>query len=200
LVAAATIPAGLTIALFAGDIIFAWTESTIAAQQAGQVASILVIAQLMQAITVIPCNLALAYGNVRLNLNIGIASIILTIPLCILLIAEYGIVGAGYSWLIMNICTFPPYMYFLHRRFLSGELRKWYLRDVVRPLLVALPCVLLGAWLVPHTSSRLLTFSLVGMIWLIATVATVIVSPELRLMVRDMAPRVWNVFIGIRRS
>lgn len=180
LVAVASIPAGLTLAVFAGDFILAWTGSTVAAQRAGRVAALLLAGQLMQAIMVVPYYLALAHGNVRLNLQIGIASIVLITPLLIMLIMKYGLVGAGVSWLVMNIFTLPPYMYFLHRHFLPGELRRWCFRGVVRPLLAALPCVLLARWLVPHTDSRLQTLCWIGLVWAVAAAATALTSSEVR--------------------
>jgi hypothetical protein len=180
LVAVAIIPAGLTIALFASDCIFAWTGSGITAQRAGLVAALLLGGQLMQAITVVPYYLALAHGNIRLNLQIGIASIILITPLLIFLIMKYGFVGAGFSWLVMNLCTLPLYMYFLHRRFLPGALRRWCMLSVGRPLLVSLPCVLLGYWLRPDSSSRLLTFSFILLVWSLAMAVSVLTSLELR--------------------
>jgi len=166
--------------LFADDFILAWTGSATAARQAGLAASLLLGGQLIQAVTVMPYYLALAHGNIRLNLQINLASVVLITPLLIYLIMHYGIVGAGTSWLVMSICMLPPYMFFLHRRFLPGELRRWCLRDVGCPLLVALPCVLLGRWLLPHTSSRLLTFCQIGLVWGAAAAALVLASSELR--------------------
>ena len=180
LVAVAIIPAGLTLALFAGDFILAWTGSAAVAQRAGLVASLLLVGQLIQAITVVPFYVALAHGNVKLNLQIGVSSVILITPLLIYLITRYGVVGAGISWLVMNLCTLPPYMYFLHRRFLPGELRRWYLRSVGLPFLTALPFVLLGRWLVPHTDSRLFMFCLIGLVWGLSAAATATTIPELR--------------------
>ena len=180
LVTVAIIPAGLTLALFAGDFILAWTGSTAAAQQAGLVASLLLLGQLMQAITAVPYCLALAHGNVKLNLQIGISSVVLITPLLIYLIMKYGVVGAGVSWLIMNICTLPAYMYFLHRRFLPGELRRWYLRDVGLPLLAALPWVLLGHWLLPHPTSRISALLIIGLVWSASAVSSAAAVAEVR--------------------
>jgi O-antigen/teichoic acid export membrane protein len=189
LVAVAVIPAGLTVAFFAGDFILAWTGSAITAQRAGLVASLLLGGQLMQSITVVPYYLALAHGNVTLNLQIGIASVVFITPLLIFLIMKYGLVGAGFSWLIMNLCTLLPYMYFLHRRFLPGELQRWCVRSVTRPLLAALPCVLLGRWLVPHTSSRPLTVCLIGLVWVASAAATAATVSELRNVLRTQTCR-----------
>ncbi len=182
LVFVAIIPAGLTIAFFATDFIMAWTGSALIAHQAGTVASLLVVGQLMQAAMIVPYYLALAHGNVRLNLQVGAVSIVLITPLLIFLIVHYGLVGAGVSWLLVNCCVLPPYMYFLHRRFLPGELGRWYLLDLGRPLLVALPCVLLGRWLLPHTDSRWLTFNSIGLVWAISTLVAIAAIPALRTM------------------
>jgi len=180
LVAVAIIPVGLTLIMFSRKFIYAWTGSSVTSQRASLLAALLLGGQLMQATMIVPFNLALAHGNVRLNLYIGIASVILITPLLIFLIMKYGVVGAGISWLIMNICTLPPYMYFLHRRFLPGELQRWWLRDVGRPLLAAVPWVLLGRWLLPYTSSRLLTFCLIGVVWGLSATSSASAIPELR--------------------
>lgn len=180
LVAVTVIPGGLTLALFSGDFIFAWTGNLVAAQQVGHVATLLIIGEVMQAIAVIPYYLALAHGNIRLNVQINIASVILITPLLIFLIIIYGVVGAGISWVAMNLCTQPLYLYVVHRRFVPGELRRWCLRGAIYPLLTTMPCVLLGRWLVPHTDSRLLTFCLIGLVWSVATAATAATITELR--------------------
>jgi Na+-driven multidrug efflux pump len=98
---------------------------------------------------------------------------------------KYGIVGAGWSWLIMNLCTLLPYMYILHRRFLPGELRRWALRDVLRPLLASFPTILLARLFLPIPSSRLLTLGFVGLVWSVSAAAAAFTMPELR--------SVWNV-------
>lgn len=193
LVAVAIIPAGLTIVFFSSDCIFVWTGSAITAQRAGFVAAILLLGQLLQAITIVPYYLALAHGDVRLNLQIGIFSVVLITPLLIFLVMSHGIVGAGFSWLLMNICTLPPYMYFLHRRFLPGELLRWCKRGVGRPLFASLPCILVARWLVPHTDSRLLTFCFLGLVFVISTTVTVVITPQLR----NVIVRKVYVFLGV---
>jgi O-antigen/teichoic acid export membrane protein len=180
LVAVAIIPGGLTLALFAGRFIFAWTGSATITQHVGLVAALLLAGQIMQAIMVVPYYLALAHGYVRLTLQMGIAVVVLITPLLIYLITKYGVVGAGISWLVMNLCTLPPSMYILHRRLLPGELKTWILHDVGRPLLASLPVVLLGRWLLPSPSSRLLTFGLIGLVWSVSAAAAAFTIPELR--------------------
>jgi O-antigen/teichoic acid export membrane protein len=200
LVAVGTIPAAMTVAFFAGDLIGAWTGSAVIAQRAGFVTGLLLGGQLMQATQVAPFYVALAHGDVSLNLQINIASVLLITPLLLLLIVRYGIVGAGFSWLIMNICTLPPYIYLLHRRFMPGELRKWVLRDGLRPLLAAFPVILLARLFLPVPSSRLLVLGLIGLVWSMSAAAAACTIPELRLECADAAGRLFRRIVEYKSS
>jgi O-antigen/teichoic acid export membrane protein len=180
LVALSVIPLAITLAFFAGDFIRAWTGLPATAVETEFTASLLIVGQSMQAVTLIPFYLALAHGDVRLNLKIGVVSIILITPLLIYLIARFGIVGAGLSWVIMNVCTLPPYMYFLHRRFISGEFLTWCIFGVALPILTALPFVLICRLFIPYSESRLMTFIIIGSVWLVSSVFSVMISRELR--------------------
>lgn len=194
LVAVGSIPAGITAALFAGDLIRAWTGSAIIAHRAGLVASLLLGGQVLQAIQTVPHYLALAHGNVTLNLQINIASVLLITPVLFFLIITFGIVGAGFSWLLMNLCTLPPFIYFLHRRFLPGELQKWILRDVLRPLLAALPIIVLARLFLPVPSSGLLTLSLIGLVWSVSAFAAACTIPEVRVEFVEKTRRLFRRF------
>lgn len=180
IVSVIVLPGGLTLALFAGTFIFAWTGSAKAAEEAGLVAAMLLGGQIIRAITVLPYHLVLARGQTKFLIYVEIFSVILLMPLLIWLVGKYGSVGGGIACLVMNLCILPPYMYFLHRRFLSGELRTWILRDVGRPLLAALPIIILGRWLLPSASSRIMTFCLIGFVWCLSTAAAAFAVPELR--------------------
>jgi len=185
MISIAIMPVALTLSFFSYECIFVWTGSEIAAQKAYLAASFLVCGQLMQTMTVIPYYIALANGNVKLNIIIGIASIILITPLLLYLTKQYGIIGSGMSWLIMNIFTFPPYMYFLHRLFLPGEFLHWCIYDVGKPLLISLACVLTFYFLLPRTDSRLLAFFLLGCVWLTSFIITTLSSSDIRSFLRE---------------
>lgn len=180
LTAIAVIPAGLTFAVFSFDFVHAWTGSLATAEKAASVASLLVLGQSMQAITLIPFHIALAHGNVKLNIKIGIFSVLLVIPLLNYLVLEFGLIGAGWSWMVMNIVTLPPYMYLLHRRFLPGQLKDWAVQSVIFPILAAFPCVVLGKIWMPQTESRMIIFLSIGLTWFMAVAVSVLLSSDLR--------------------
>lgn len=181
LIAIAIIPAGLTLAFFSEDFIFAWTGSAATAHKSGLVASLLLAGQTIQALMVVPYYVALAHGNTRLNIFFGAISVLVITPLLIFLIMKFGLLGAGISWIVLNFCTLPSYMYVLHRWYFPGELHRWFTRSVAQPLIVSLPFVLMGYWLVPHTNSRFFTFGLIGLIWVITSTAPALISSEFRM-------------------
>jgi O-antigen/teichoic acid export membrane protein len=181
LVSVVVIPAGLTLALYSRNFIYAWTGSDVAAQEAGMAASLLLLGQIMQAVVFVPYYLALAFGRPKLNIQIGIASILLIAPILIFFIKKFGIVGGGISWLMMNMVSLPAYMYFFHRRFLPGELKNWSLYDVGRPMLAAFPVILLLHQFLPSsTSSRIMTLVEIVLVSGVATVIAVINVPLIR--------------------
>jgi O-antigen/teichoic acid export membrane protein len=180
LVAVVTLPAGLAIALFSSELVLAWTGSATTAGQVATTASLLVCGQMLQAITVMPFYVALAHGNVSLNLRVGVFSVILITPLLIFLIRDYGVVGGGISWLIMNLCTLPPYMYYLHKRFLPGELETWARRDVVYPMLISTPVILIARLLLPVPCGRILTVAIISCACLISILGGALSAPSLR--------------------
>jgi hypothetical protein len=186
----------MTLALSARDFIRDWTGLAFAAQRAVVAARFLLGGQLLEAIQGVPCYVALAHGCVRLNLQINIASFLVIIPLLLFLIMKYGLVGTGFSGLVMTLCTMPLFMYLLHRRFLPSELSKWVLRDALRPLLAALPIILLARLFFPVPSSRLLALALIGLVWSMSAVAAGCNIPELCVEFIEKTRRLyWSVYV-----
>lgn len=179
----ATVPVGLTLVFFAEDFITAWTGSALIAERVGLVASLLLAGQMLQAFSVMPFFLSLAHGEVKYSLRIGIVSIVLITPLLIYLIMQYGILGAGISWLALNLVAAPVNIHILHRQFLPGQAWSYVVRSVARPLLAALPFVLVGRWYLPDTASRLLLSGEVALVWIVAATAAAMASPWLRSMI-----------------
>jgi len=171
-VAMIVVPTALTIAVFSQEVMLLWTGSEIVAQQTRVLVALLVIGQLIQSLTTTPYYLALSGGHVGLALKLGVAPAVLWVPLLGVLVASQGVTGGGMAWLLVNVVVTPPFLVALHRRILPGQLAIWTLRCVAYPLVVALPCVFLGQSLMVHASSKAQTLCVLGLTWLVATVAT----------------------------
>jgi len=161
------IPVALTGALFASKLMFIWVGSAEIASITANVTALLILGALLQSLTAVPFHVALAFGNVSLNLRIGLLSIVIITPLLFLLIPNFGIEGAAFAWFIMNILIIPPYIYFLHRRFLKHQIKKWLWNSIFKPLFVSFPILILGLFLMPEIKSQLLSFLYISGVWLI---------------------------------
>lgn len=177
------IPSGIVLVFFSSEFIFAWTGSSLIAANAKLTASFLLLGQIMQAITIIPYNFALAHGNVKFSQKLGIISIFLITPLLFILTLKYGILGAGISWFVLNCITLPINMYYLHRQVLSLDgMWKYCLRGVIRPLLITIPFVLLGKGFLPEgLLSRFSIFLYIGIIWIVPVLLSLLSFPAVRL-------------------
>lgn len=173
------IPTGLTLVFFAQEALYAWTGSITIAHDVGIVASLLVIGQIIQALMVVPYYLALAFGYTKLTLQMGVATIVLITPLSILLILKFGAVGGGLAWAMTNIFLSPS-MYFLHRRLLPGEFKKWFSREAIFPLLIVLPLTIGCRLIIMMPPSRIASVIVLGVVWLISTILLGLIVSETR--------------------
>lgn len=189
LVAVAVIPGALTLALFPSESIFAWTGNATAAQQGILATRFLVIGDLIQALLVVPYLLTLAYGNIRLNLQVAMISVLVITPLQIFLTTKYGLVGAGVSWLLLNLGTLPIYLFYLHRRILPTAPSAEYALGLIRPILVALPPIALARWIAPQIESRVLNFGVVALTAIVATALTALATSDVRVALRRYLSR-----------
>ena len=188
-VALGAIPAGLLLVLFSTEVLTLWTRSVSTAAQAHLSVSLLVLGSIFLALQTVPYFLALAHGYTQLNIRMGLATVCITIPLLVLAARRYGGPGAAAVWLLVNGGTTPIYLYFVHRRFLGGELRTWWTHDVLLPAAASLAPLLLTRALLPSDMDRIPLLTCLGLTYMAACSLTVLLSPELRHMLRGYRAR-----------
>lgn len=184
-----TIPVVSVAGCFARPLLFAWTGSAEVAESARLAAVFLIIGQGLQAITILPYFTLLAFGKIRLNIGLSLFSIITVTPILLILTGKFGLTGAGLSWLIMNLLTLPPYMFYMHRITLTDELNPWLLKDVLLPTIAALPVVLLSRIFLPIPTGRIATFVYLGFLWALSSACIVLTSPKSRARLVDLFRR-----------
>lgn len=188
------IPAGLLLLLFSGEFIYAWTGSNLIADQAKVTASLLIGGQILQSATVIPYNLAIAHGSVKFSQKLGFFSVIIITPLLIFLTIRYGIVGAGMSWLILNIITLPLNLYFLHKQELSNnKMLKDNIRGIIRPLIITLPILLSYKYFLPYTESRIEIIIELGFVWVITFTLSLFSFPNILFIVKREQKNIYKL-------
>lgn len=172
-------PATVFVALFAYDILFFWTRSLEVAQQAHLTLSVLALAYTFNAMMHIPIMLQYAAGDTSIAMGVNVVGSTLLLPLMYMVVNQYGIAGAGFTWLAFNLLYYIITPHFMHRRLLPGHKWIWIFKDTLAFILLA--WALMGGVyaLASLTVNRLIVFVLVGVAGLIYIIISFWTYPSL---------------------
>lgn len=127
------VPISLLLALFSEKILFVWTGNLVVAVKGGFVLSLYALGNAVLAAAAFPYYLQYAKGELRLHL-IGTGLFLLAfIPSLLLLTQTYGVIGAGYAWLVANILYLLLWTPVVHKKFAKSQHWQWLVEDVVLP-------------------------------------------------------------------
>jgi O-antigen/teichoic acid export membrane protein len=146
--------ASVTAAFCAEPLLWAWTGNNILAHQAAPILVLYAIGNGILAVSAFPYYLQYAKGNLRLHLIGNAVFVVLLIPAIIWAASQYGGVGAGYVWLVMNLLSFVAWLPLVHHKFEPGLNLKWYIQDVMVIGLVAAVAGYCLSTILPHSDNR----------------------------------------------
>lgn len=124
--------------LFTKDFIFIWTHDNLIAKTIENVTKVLLIGGVFLSFQYMPYHLAIANGHTKTNVRLGIVAIICIIPSLIFCVKQFGLIGATYTWLIMNIFAYFYLGYFIISKFLKNEFKRWLINGTLIPLIIAI--------------------------------------------------------------
>ncbi len=131
----------ISLMFFSRNFLFAWTGSSVVAAKAQNVVILLLIGQTLQALALMPYYLGLAHGYVRINLQMGVISILILLPCLFLTINKFGLIGGGISWALTNLLVTTCLVIKIVKRFLSSILLRWILQCILLPLISITICL-----------------------------------------------------------
>lgn len=172
----------LVLIVFAKDVLFLWTGDNALANKVALPLAILVAGSALNGLMNVPYALQLANGWTRLAMGMNAISLLLGIPFCLWAVAHHGMAGAAWLWLLVNLGFVVVGIPLMHRRLLRGELKSWYLRDVLPPILAATLAAVVFGLLLPPLPRTLAGMAMLG----IASIATLAVSALTSRSVRDL--------------
>lgn len=151
----------VTLAFCADTLLWAWTGDKVLAGQAAPILMLYAIGNGILAVSAFPFYLQYAKGDLRLHFYGNAMFVGLLIPLIIWAASQYGGIGAGCVWLIMNAVFFVTWLPFIHHKFAPGLNLKWYFQDV---LIIFAAVVIAGFGLnevFPHADNRALQIGII---------------------------------------
>ncbi len=137
----------LVLFLFTQDFILIWTRDNLIANAIENVTKLLLIGGVFLAFQYMPYHLAIANGHTKTNVGLGVVSVFCIIPVLIFFVKQYGLIGATYTWLIMNLFAYFYLGYFIITKFLENEFKRWLINGTLIPLIIALSIGIIGHFL-----------------------------------------------------
>ena len=139
LVAVIAVPVVLVLAFFPSQVLTAWTGKADVAANAAPVLTLYAVGNGILALAAFPYYLQVARGELTLHLIGNVLFVLLFVPLLLLAVTRFGMIGAGYAWIIANLLPFVAWLPIVHRRYLKGLHLDWLLKDI--GVIVFLPTI-----------------------------------------------------------
>ena len=134
LVAVTTVPAMLLLTVFPWGVVYAWSGQGQLATQTAPLLFPLALGTFLNALMWMPYQSQLAHGWTSLTIKINVVAVTIIVPAILWLVPKYGAPAAAWLWMALNAAYVLVAIHFMHRRILRGELRRWYVEDIVAPL------------------------------------------------------------------
>jgi O-antigen/teichoic acid export membrane protein len=164
MVAVVAIPASLVLAIFAEQVLWAWTGDVNIAKKAAPVLTLYAIGNGLFTLAAFPYYLQFAKGDLKLHLIGNILFLLIYIPLLVLATRWYGAVGAGYAWIFANGFPFVVWLPIVHRRFGRDLHKLWLINDILPILLYSTSMAAVLYKFVSWPSSQFMTAVYVGIV------------------------------------
>jgi O-antigen/teichoic acid export membrane protein len=128
----------LILFLFTKDFVIIWTHDSSIANVIDNVTKVLLLGSVFLAFQYMPYHLAIANGHTKTNVRLGVIVVIIIVPVIVLFINQFGLIGATIPWLLMNFLAYLVLGYVLIGKFLSNEFKNWFIHDTLIPFGVTL--------------------------------------------------------------
>lgn len=154
LVVVATLPVTLVLAFFPAEVLTAWADRTDVAIHAAPVLTLYAVGNGILALAAFPYYLQVAHGELRLHLIGNLLFVLIFVPLLLLAVTRFGMIGAGYAWVISNLLPFVAWLPIVHRRYFKGRHLDWLLKDIFTIVLLPIACAEILRRTMQWSSSR----------------------------------------------
>ena len=129
---------------FAPEVLALWLGADHVADAAVTVVRILSLGGLFLALGSTPFYLGLAHGHNRTSIVIGVGTLALAIPLLLLASARFGLIGAAWPWVLINLSSFVALTLIVTRRYYRGSVAILMARSTVGPLVICVTALALA--------------------------------------------------------
>lgn len=172
----------LILIFFCKEVIFMWTGNITIVEKVSKYVLLYSIGNFFLAIAAFPYYLQYAKGNLRFHLYGNIVFVTLLIPSLIIVVNNFGGLGAGYVWIGVNAFYLFIWVPFINNYFVKGLNKQWYINDILK---ICLPATIVSyslSYFLPATNNRLHIFFQLCFVGLLILLVSLIMSGDLNKM------------------
>ncbi|WP_442112986.1 lipopolysaccharide biosynthesis protein [Pseudomonas sp. NUPR-001] len=181
--------ASVTIAYCAEPLLFVWTADQKLSESTAPILRLYAIGNGILTLGAFPYYLQYARGNLKYHLIGSGLMVSLLIPIIVLAVNNFGAVGAGYTWLGLNLFFLLFWVGYVHQKLEPGLHLQWLFKDclgiVVGPILILSPLI----WINVSFQERWQTLMFIAGVSTAALLAAVVCSDCYREMLRNRLRR-----------
>jgi O-antigen/teichoic acid export membrane protein len=149
--------ASITLAVCARPLLWAWTGDAAVVDNVAPTMELYAIGNGFLAVSAFPYYLQYARGNLRLHFLGSLILLCVMVPAIYFASSRYGSIGAGYSWMLVNLAFLLFWVGFVHSRLQPGLHLKWFMGDIVSIVFPAAMVGLLIGWLDVQSGNQMLS-------------------------------------------
>ncbi len=173
-------PPTCLLVLYAQPILQLWTGNADLSEKTAPALALLAIGGTLNGVMHLPYALQLAGGWTRLALYTNVVALTLLAPGLCIAATMFGLTGAATMWPILNLGYLIIGVHLMHRRLLSVHKWRWYLRDLLAPLLSSAAACLLLRMVCPVQTIGIHTIYILADTYLVASLAALCSATEMR--------------------
>lgn len=181
---AVALPAGVVLAVFARQVLWAWTGNPSASAAAAPILTPYALGSGLMIAGAFPYYLQYAKGDLRLHVIGNLIFVVVLVPILAWAAGRFGAVGAGWAWFGLNLLYLIAWTPLVHRRLAPGLHWRWLVLDAAPPAAAAIAACLLLSRLFTWPSDRLTTIALLGLVSAFVLAAAASASPACRAFAR----------------
>jgi O-antigen/teichoic acid export membrane protein len=170
--------ASIVMIIFAETILKLWTQDTNLAHRSASLVSLLAIGNLLNGMMWMPYQTQLAHGLTSMSVKTNIIAVLMIVPAILWVAPRYGAIGAAWVWISLNAGYVLISIHFIHRKILIGEKSRWYIRDILFPILAASAAALIVRWLTPRNDSTLGQLAILALAASLTLAASILAAQE----------------------
>ena len=183
-VAAVVVTAGIILAALAQHVLYVWTGDAVLAQKAAPILQLYAIGNSILTLGAFPYYLQYAKGNLRLHFIGNLVTAILLIPAIIWAAKNYGALGAGWAWVLIQLTYLLLWVSYVHKMIEPEINLQWF-----KSFLPSIFCVTIVSYTIIHfmnfSEQRYIAFLQICAISLLCFVVAVISSKQARSIIQS---------------